>query len=132
MKRSSIVSFALMALVGSAVGSYAAWNETFTGAAAASGTYRRPQLLVDGKRYELKASDKAGASVAEVLAGFPKGDAGTYVVEGTRGTVNGADGILRAHGSLSTRLLHEYGHGPNVTLTFAQTAAQASPGRSVE
>jgi hypothetical protein len=46
----------------------AAESETFTGTAAASGTYKRPQLLVDGKRYELKASNKADASVAEVLA----------------------------------------------------------------
>jgi hypothetical protein len=94
MKRSSIVSTALVALVGSAVGLYTAEGETFTGAAAASGTYKRPQLLVDGKRYELKASDKADASVAEVLAKFSKGDTGTYVVQGTRGTVHGVDGIL--------------------------------------
>ena len=57
MKRSSIVAIALVALVGSAVGLYAAESETFTGTAAASGTYKRPQLLVDGKRFELKASD---------------------------------------------------------------------------
>jgi predicted esterase len=31
--------------------------------------------------------------VAEVLAKFSKGDTGTYVVKGTRGTVNGVDGI---------------------------------------
>ena len=96
MKRLSIVSIALVALVGSAVGLYVftarvspvgpavglstAESETFTGAAAASGTHKRPQLLVDGKRYELKASDKADASVAETLAKFSKGDAGTYVV----------------------------------------------------
>jgi hypothetical protein len=90
----SSVSLALVALVGSAVGSCAAERETFTGTAAASGTYRRPQLLVDGKRYELKASGKADASVAEILARFSRGDTGTYVVKGTRGTVNGVDGIL--------------------------------------
>src|SRR5215471_7627353 len=94
MKRLSIVSLALAALVGSAVGMYAAESETFTGTAAASGTYKRPQLLVDGKRYELKASDKADASVAEMLDRFSKGDTGTYVVKGTRGTVNGVDGII--------------------------------------
>jgi hypothetical protein len=73
---------------------YAAESETFTGAAAASGTHKRPQLLVDGKRYELKASDKADASVAEMLARFSRGDTGTYVVKGTRATLNGVDGIL--------------------------------------
>jgi hypothetical protein len=64
MKSLSIVSLALVVLLGSAVGLCAAESETFTGTAAASGTYKRPQLLVDGKRYELKASDKADASVA--------------------------------------------------------------------
>jgi hypothetical protein len=49
MKRLSI-SLALVALVGSAVGLYAVEAETFTGAAAASGTYKRPLLPVDGKR----------------------------------------------------------------------------------
>src|SRR6516164_6574868 len=94
MKRTSIVSIALAALLGSAAGLSAAKSETFTGVAAASGTHKRPLLLVDGKRYELKASDKADASVTKMLAKFSKGDAGTYVVKGTRGTVNGADGII--------------------------------------
>jgi hypothetical protein len=94
MKGLSLVSLTLVALVGSAVGLYADEGKTFTGTAAASGTDRRPQLLVDGKRYELKASDKVDASVAEVLARFSKGDTGTYVVKGTRGTVNGVDGII--------------------------------------
>jgi len=31
----------------------------------ATGTYKRPLLIVDGKRYELKVSDKAEASVAD-------------------------------------------------------------------
>jgi hypothetical protein len=93
MKRLSIVSLALVALVGSAVGLSAAESGTFTGTAASSGTYKRPQSFVDGKRYELKASDKADASVAEVLARFSKGDTGMYVVKGARGTVNGVDGI---------------------------------------
>src|SRR5262249_32220604 len=69
-------------------------SETFTGAATASGTYKRPKLLVDGKRYELKASDKADPSVTKMLAKFSKGDTGTYVIKGIRGTVNGADGII--------------------------------------
>ncbi len=94
MKRLSFVSIALVALVSSAVGLYAAESETFTGAAAGSGTYKRPLLIVDGKRYELKASDKADASVAKMLAKFSRGDTGTYVVKGTRGSVNGMDGIL--------------------------------------
>jgi hypothetical protein len=94
MKRLSIVSLALVALVGSAAGLYAAEGETFTGAAAASGTHKRPQLLIDGKRYKLKASDKADASVAETLAKFSKGGTGTYVVKGTRGIVHGVDGII--------------------------------------
>jgi hypothetical protein len=68
MTRSSSVSTALVAMVGSAVGLYAVEGETFTAAAAASGTHKRPQLLVDGERYELKAADKADASVAEALA----------------------------------------------------------------
>jgi hypothetical protein len=94
MKRLSIVSLALVALVSSAVGLCGAESESFTGAATASGTYKRPQLLVDGKRYELKAADKACASVRETLAKFSKGDKGKYVVKGTRGTVNGVDGII--------------------------------------
>jgi hypothetical protein len=94
MKRLAIVCIALVALVGSAVGSYAAESETFTGTAARSGTYKRRLLDVDGKRYELKASDKADASVPEMLAKFSQGDTGTYAVVGTRGTVNGVDGII--------------------------------------
>ena len=94
MKSTSIVCIALVALVGSAVGSYAAESETFTGTAAAAGTQKRPLLIVDGQRYELKASDKADASVAQLLDKFSKGDTGNYVVKGRRGTVNGSDGIL--------------------------------------
>jgi hypothetical protein len=66
----------------------------FTGVASATGTYKRPLLIVDDKRYELKASDKADASVAETLAKFSKGDTGTYTATGVLGTVNGNDGIL--------------------------------------
>jgi hypothetical protein len=104
MKRLSIVSIALLALVGSAVGWDAAESETFTGVASASGTSKRPLLIVDGKRYELKASDKADASVAEVLAKFSKGDAGTYIVKGTPGTVNGGDGIIVDSITVASRL----------------------------
>src|SRR5262245_45572463 len=42
MKRASIVSIALVALVGSAVGVSAAESKTLTGTAAASGTHKRP------------------------------------------------------------------------------------------
>ncbi|HKB01095.1 MAG TPA: hypothetical protein VKD90_02700 [Gemmataceae bacterium] len=94
MKRSAIVSVALVALVGPAVELSAAESETFTGTASASGTHKRPLLLVDGNRYELKVADTADPSVAATLARFSKGDTGTYVVKGTRGTVNGNDGIL--------------------------------------
>lgn len=67
---------------------------TFTGTAAASGTHRRRQLIIGGKRYELAARDKADASVAATLARFSAGGRGTYVVRGTRGTVNDVDGII--------------------------------------
>src|SRR5262249_31298316 len=80
--------------VGSTIGLSAAESETLTGVASASGTFKQPQLLVNGKRYELKASDKADAGVAELLAKFSNGDTGTYVVKGTRGTVNGGEGII--------------------------------------
>ncbi len=94
MKRLSRVVIALVALRGLASPFSAAESETATGTAARTGTYHRPLLLVDGKRYELKASDKAEASVTETLAKFSNGDTGTYVVKGTRDTVNGMDGIL--------------------------------------
>jgi hypothetical protein len=61
VKRFPYDSVALVALVCSAVGLHAAEGETFTGTAAATGTYKRPLLVVDAVRYELKASDKSGA-----------------------------------------------------------------------
>ena len=88
------ISIALVAFVGSAVRLYAAESETFRGTAARSGTYKRPLLDVDGKRYELKASDKADAAVAEALDKFSKGDRGRYTVVGTRAIVKGNDGIF--------------------------------------
>jgi hypothetical protein len=69
-------------------------RKTYTGTATMSGTYKRPQLLVDGKRYELKPSDKAWPSVKKTLARFSKGDTGTYAVKGARGIVKGKDGII--------------------------------------
>lgn len=94
MKRILVVFIGLVALLGSAAELRAAESETFTGTAARTGTYKRPLLVVDGKRYELKASNKADASVAELLAKFSAGDTGTYAIVGTRGTVNGNDGII--------------------------------------
>lgn len=75
-------------------GASAAQTATFTGVASATGTHKRPLLIVDGRRYELKASDNAEAAVVEMLAKFSAGDRGTYVVTGTRGPVSGVDGII--------------------------------------
>jgi hypothetical protein len=90
----SVVFIALVALLGSMLPVHGAESETFTGTAARTGTYKRPLLQVAGKRYELKASDKADASVADMLAKFSTGDTGTYAVTGARATVNGKDGII--------------------------------------
>jgi RNA polymerase sigma factor (sigma-70 family) len=68
--------------------------ETFTGTASATGTFKRPLLFVNDVRFELQASDSAGAAVAERLEQFSKGDTGTYTVKGVRATINGNDGIL--------------------------------------
>lgn len=89
MIKNALMIWALVSLVLSA-----AEVETFTGTAARTGTYKRPLLVVDGKRYELKASDKADASVAETLARFSAGDTNSYAIDGTRGIVKGNDGIL--------------------------------------
>ena len=94
MKKLPFAFVGLVVLLGSALPLHAAESETFTGVASASGTYKRPLLIVDGKRYELKASDKADASVAGMLAKFSQGNTGTYVVKGTRAAVNRGDGIL--------------------------------------
>ena len=74
MKRLLIVSVVLVTSVGSGIALCSAESETFRGTAARSGAYKRPTLLVDGKRYELKASDKADAAVAETLDNFSKGE----------------------------------------------------------
>src|SRR5262249_25370497 len=84
----------VLVLVASVVGLHAAEPETFTGTASATGTYKRPLLLVGDKQYELKPSDQAEVSVAKTLEKFSKGDTGTYAVKGTRDTVNGNDGII--------------------------------------
>ena len=90
----AVIASTLIVLAVTVVGLRAAESETFTGTAARSGTHKRPLLDVDGKRYELKASDKADASVATLLAKFSQGDTGTYSIVGKRGIVNGKDGII--------------------------------------
>ncbi len=102
MIRSLDISVALVAVAVSAVALSAAEYEAFRGTAARSGTHKRPLLIVDGQRYELKASDKADTSVAELLAKFSDGNTGTYVVQGTRVTANGNDGILVVSIALAT------------------------------
>ena len=62
MKGLSMVAIALLALLGCTMELHAAESEIFTGTAARSGTYKRPLLNVDGKRYEVKASYKAAIS----------------------------------------------------------------------
>lgn len=94
MKGWLLTPVALVALFVTAAGTHAADVQTLTGTAAATRTDKRPLLVVDGKRYELKASDKAEKSVAETLEKFSKGDTGTYTVKGVLGPVNGNDGIL--------------------------------------
>src|SRR5262245_36434758 len=90
----ALVSIALAVLLATTTRSYASESETFTGKAAASGTHKRPLLLINDVRYELMASAKAEATVVEILTKFSKGDTGTYTMKGTRGTINGKDGIL--------------------------------------
>lgn len=72
----------------------AAESETFTGTATRSGTFRRPLLNVDGKRYELEPSASAEDSVQKTLKAFSGGDSGRYAVVGTRGIIQGNDGII--------------------------------------
>lgn len=89
MKKLPLIFIAFLAVTRLGLGS-----ETFTGTAAASGTYKRPLLVVEGVRYELKSSDRAETQVTEILSRFSKGDTGTYAIKGTRGAVNGKEGIL--------------------------------------
>lgn len=94
MKIIHVVSVALAALLVSTLGLSAADPETFTGTAARSGTFKRPLLDVNGKRYELRADDDADKTVGGLLKQFSEGDTGRYVIKGTRGTVQGKDGII--------------------------------------
>ena len=115
---------ALCAVFSLMVVSYSANSETFVGTAAATGTYKRPLLVVDGKRYELKGSDKADGSVADLLARFSQGDRGTYTITGTRSTVNNNEGILidsiipSSIGSVANRVSP---NGPNALSRFSNT-----------
>jgi hypothetical protein len=54
----------VLVLVTSAVGLHAADPETFTGTASATGTFKRLLLIVDDKRYESKAAEKAAGSLS--------------------------------------------------------------------
>jgi hypothetical protein len=134
MKKLFLVSIALLALVGSRVGSSAAESETLTGAASASGTSKRPQLLVDGTRYELKASAHADAGVAELLARFSKGDTGTDIVKGTPGAVHGGDGIIvdgitpAAHPSAGPRPAARQATGVGQATASSRRPAPRRPG----
>ena len=85
---------ATLTIVSSTVATFASEFETFTGTAATSGTFRRPLLDVDGKRYELLPAKTGNASVADLLKKFSSGDTGRYVITGTRASINGNDGIV--------------------------------------
>ena len=64
----------------------AAESKTWTGTAQRSGTQHRPWLMVDGKKYEMKAAEKAPASVKETLQKISDGDTSKYTVKGTETT----------------------------------------------
>lgn len=94
MKKGSVVIAVIILALGCAAPLHADESELFTGMATRSGTFKRPLFDVGGKRYELKPSEKADASVAEMLRKFSLGDSGRYVIKGLRGTVNRNDGII--------------------------------------
>ncbi len=61
----------------------AAAGDSFTGTVERTNTQHRPRLSVGGTKYELKAGEKADASVAETLTKISNAEAtGTYVVKG--------------------------------------------------
>ena len=68
--------------------------KTWTGAANRTGTQHRPLLVADGKRYELKPADKAGADVKETLQKIADGDTGNYSVKGTESSADRPSTIL--------------------------------------
>jgi hypothetical protein len=61
-------------------------SKTWTGTAQRSGTHHRPQLMVESKRFELKAAEKAEDSVKETLKKISDGDTSKYTVKGTETT----------------------------------------------
>ena len=56
--------------------------KTWTGTAGRTNTNHRPFITVDGKRFEMKASDNAEAAVAETLKKISDGDTSKYTVKG--------------------------------------------------
>lgn len=128
MRRLRIVSMALAALLISTLGSHAAEPKSFTGTATRSGTFKRPLLDVDGKRYELKPSDKADKSVAELLNKFSPCDTGRYVDTGTRGAVKGKDGIVIY--SITPAIASAAGRAPAPTKTVPDYAPSATSAKS--
>ncbi len=77
MRRFPLALVAVVGLVCVTRGLRAAERVSVTGVASASGTHKRPLLLVNDKRYELKPADTADASVAKTLDAISKGDTGT-------------------------------------------------------
>jgi len=62
--------------------------KAWTGTAQRSNTHHRPQLMADGKRYELKAAEKADDGVKETLQKISDGDTSKYTVKGTESTTD--------------------------------------------
>lgn len=107
-----------------ATGQPGAGSESLTGTAARTGTFKRPLLIVDGKRYELTASERADPSVAETLVRFSNGDTGSFTVQATRGLVNGVDGLIveRIEPAPASRR-EQVEESPRVSTTKAGVAA---------
>jgi hypothetical protein len=89
-----IVIVSLIVLSGDGLPLPAEEQGSFTGSATRSGPFKRPLLDVDGKRYELQASETADAAVADLLKKFSAGDTGRYLIAGARAIINGNDGIV--------------------------------------
>jgi hypothetical protein len=73
----------------------AATEETFTGPVHTTQTRKMPRIVVGEARYNLKAAENAGATVADTIARISKGElTGDYVVKGVKATVDGQATIL--------------------------------------
>ena len=73
----------------------AAEGTIFTGTVESTHSQKRPRLVVNGTHYELKASEKADATVKAALERISQGEAtGRYTAKGTSATVLGRSGIL--------------------------------------